>query len=312
MKFLNIFITLIIGGVFILSDLACNNSSDKKSAFESETPVSGKISIALDKAFSQIFENEKLIFENNYRNASINLIEETESKALQDLLDGKVRIAILTHKLSNDEINYLTKKDLTPIHFLSLYDAVVMIININNKDSLLTQKQIEQIFKGEITEWSQIDAKNKSGAINIIFDESGSSAARYFKEKFSIREFPENFFALKNKKELVEYVNTHINAIGVAGYSLLTDEMDSLEKKYAAIAVTDSAGNFHLPTSKNIRWGFYPYRREVYIACAEGYPGLGTGFANFVMSDVGQTIIHRQGFVPAKQLLRLIELKKEY
>jgi phosphate transport system substrate-binding protein len=52
--------------------------------------------------------------------------------------------------------------------------------------------------------------------------------------------------------------------------------------------------------------------RDVYAIITEGRLGLGTGFANFIMNEQGQLIVHHFGLVAAKQPVRVIELKKEF
>src|SRR5690606_33198412 len=66
---------------------------------------------------------------------------------------------------------------------------------------------------------------------------------------------------------------------------------------------------FYRPDQKNLISGIYPFLRNVYIINCEGRDGLGTGFANWLMSPRGQLIVLRSGLGPHKMMSRDFNLK---
>ena len=68
---------------------------------------------------------------------------------------------------------------------------------------------------------------------------------------------------------------------------------------------------FYTPKQINLINGIYPFLRNVYIIDCEGRDGLGTGFANWLMSPRGQLIVLRSGLGPHKIVPREFNLKNK-
>ncbi len=282
--------------------MSCNgNTNDNKKIIVGDTPNSGEISIAVDESFLPLLQDEVAIFENENLNSKINLTTLAESKGVQDFLDKKYRAVITTRKLTEDEINYGKQNDLNPLHFIIAFDAVVVIVNKENQDSIYSVDEINKIFQGK-----------PSKEISVVFNSNGAGEIQFFKNLYQLKSLPANFFATNNLAELTQYVSSHKSAFGVIGLNNLLYNSDSLTEKVKVVSILNSNGNKYSPTETNIRSGYYPFRREVYIVCGESWPGLGTGFAKFMTTDIGQTIIKRAGLIPARLSLRMIEVKKDF
>lgn len=267
-----------------------------------DTPNSGIISISVDESLLSLLKDEVQIFENENPNAKIELVVQPESKGIQEFLENKNRAIITTRKLTEDEINFGKQNNLEPLHFFIAYDAVVFIVNGEIADSIYSVTLISDLLKG-----------NSSTDKTVVFDNNGSGEVQYIKNKFGLQKLPANFFATNGFSELVDYVASHKNSIGVISNNNLLNDTDSvLQQNVRVISVRGNDGITYFPSDSNIRSGNYPFRREVYIACGESWPGLGTGFAKFMITDIGQTIIKRSGLIPARQAMRNIELKKDF
>jgi ABC-type phosphate transport system substrate-binding protein len=62
------------------------------------------------------------------------------------------------------------------------------------------------------------------------------------------------------------------------------------------------------PTSDGIAGGEYPLYHHLYAACRVGAGARAAGFASFVHGEAGQTLIRREGFLPAREIAREIQL----
>jgi phosphate transport system substrate-binding protein len=69
-------------------------------------------------------------------------------------------------------------------------------------------------------------------------------------------------------------------------------------EKIKFMAVKDKKGKYQLPTQSNLKTGSYPLIRDLYLIDCQGKAGLGTGFAAFLASDIGQRIILKAGLAP--------------
>ena len=287
--------------IIFISCLNENSGTEKENT--GDTPNSGAISFGVDESLFPLLNEEKEIFENENPKAVIELKIVPESFCIDSFLEKKFRAIISTRKLTEEETAIAKQNDLNPLHYLIAFDGLAFIVNKKNADSVLSASQIDDILKSQ---WE--------GDIEVVFDNNGAGEIDFIKNKYGLgTKLPGNYFATNGFTELINYVSTHTNAFGVIGANKLIYESDSVSgKNFQIVAVLDTGEKKYLPTELNIRNGQYPFRREVYILCGEGWSGLGTGFAKFVTTDIGQTIIKRAGLTPARQAMRMIEIKKSY
>jgi len=294
--------------------IACNNSPNR----EDDTPVSGTINISVDESYQPFISQEANVFTNIYHEAHININYVDEQSALNDLLSNKARLIILNRELTENESDVLKQYGIIPRVTKIAIDAVALIVNNNNPDSILTIKELKKIVTGETRTWQQVSKKQMSDSIVVVFDHSNSSNARLLKEKFmGTITFPDNVFAVKTNKEVIEYVSMNKSAIGAIGVNWLSDWSDSFTNSFldkvrvVSLASSDSGvteHEYYKPYQAYIALKKYPLLRNVYIISREMKTGLGTGFASFVAGDSGQRIVRRAGLLPATMPVRLIKV----
>jgi phosphate transport system substrate-binding protein len=89
-------------------------------------------------------------------------------------------------------------------------------------------------------------------------------------------------------------------------------DMQAYVDKVNILSVKSPTGdNFYSPSQNNIAEGKYPLARDLYIINAQGYSGLGMGFASFVAGDIGQRIILKSGLLPVRIPGRKINIRNE-
>lgn len=64
------------------------------------------------------------------------------------------------------------------------------------------------------------------------------------------------------------------------------------------------------PTQAEIAAGEYPLYHHLYASCRLGGGAQAAAFVTFVQSEKGQTLIRREGFLPAREIAREIELSQ--
>ena len=322
MKTLKINRTIFINSIFLLLLIfACNPYA----GLQEETTTRGKIKIGVDESMYLLSEAELYTFQSIYTNAHITPIYKPEQDLMDELLNDSLRkkdslrIFITTRQLTKNEESYLNGKYIYPVTSPIAYDAVAFIVNLKSKDTLLKYNVIENIFKGKIKYWNEIDKNNNSGKINVVFDNLKSSNVRYIKETFKIDSFPKNCFVATKNEEVINYVEKNSNAIGVIGVNWISDTQDSLTRNFLnrikVVAVTptyDPEGeDYYKPYQAYVANKSYPFTRVVYIINRESFTGLGSGFTAFVSGDQGQRIVRRMGMVPATMPVRIVKLTKK-
>ena len=177
------------------------------------------------------------------------------------------------------------------------YDALALVTNKNNKDTLLTYNTVKNIFLGKIKKWKEINPKSKLGDIRVIFDNNKSGNIRYFKELFEIKDsLTGNFFAVNSNAEVIDFVSRNPDALGIVSVNWISDKDDSLSmsfiNKVNVIAVSQqfiNDGSYYRPHQGFIYDKSYPFVREIYLISRETFAGLGSGFINWACAEQGQT-----------------------
>jgi phosphate transport system substrate-binding protein len=284
-----------------------------------ETPTSGNIKISVDESYSLIMDTQISTFEAIYNYAVINAAYKNEVDCFTDLLNDSARVIVVNRNLTAAEEQKLNSQQIIPKTTKVAYDALAIIINKENKDTIYTYEQIEDIFKGKISKWTSINPASKNGDINVVFDNNKSGNPRYFKEKFKLNsKFPEYCYAVNSNEEVINYVEKNLGAIGIISVNWISDTQDTVSerflKKIKIAAVSDEGnidGPFLKPYQAYIADGSYPFVRDVNMISREYFNGLGTGFVSFVAGEKGQRIILKSGLVPATMPIRLVQIKKD-
>jgi len=275
-----------------------------------DTWLTGSAKFAADESFQPIVDQEEYVFKALNTKANPEIIYRPENEVVRLLLSDSVRVAILSRGLDSDEMRVLKARNLTPAVSRFAIDAVVLIVNKVSNDTTITVSVIKKMLNGQ--------AKTDK---NIVFDNPNSSLVRYLKDFSGNKEFKQkNIFALKSNKEVIKYVSTHPDAIGITGFSWL-DDPDSDYKnavdnvKIVAVKDEDNkeyATQYFKPSQTSLSLKQYPLSRSLFIVNCTDRMGLGTGFANFMTSDRGQRIIMESGLLPDNIPEREITIKKSF
>ena len=308
-----VFITLIVA--FLIS--FCSHNA----ANYGESPTTGNIKISVDETFKNIIIDEINVFEKIYVYSHFNPLFKSETQTFNDLLKDSVRLIVATRKLTSDERKFFDDKKIYPKETLIAVDGVALIVNNENKDTLISIKNLKKILLGEVKTWKELNSKSKLEDIKVVFDNTNSSTVRYVIDSVThSNKLASNLSALKYNADVVEFVSKNSNTIGVIGVSWVSDRSDSISRSFlkkvkvmsvskADIATTD---NSYQPYQAYIAKKLYPLRRNVYVIECDPKNGLAGGFAAFLASDRGQRIILKAGILPATQPLRIVNVNNNY
>jgi phosphate transport system substrate-binding protein len=284
-----------------------------------ETPTQGDIRIIADESFQPLVDAEVYTFTHIYVNAHVKASYKPEFDVINDFMHDSVQVIVTSKRLTDDQIQYLRDTAIIARTITFAYDALALVTNRKNIDSLLTYKNIRDIFVGSITDWKDIDKKSRLGKINVVFDNTKSGNIRYFKELFEIKNnLQENFYALNSNSEVIDYVSRNPNAIGVVSVKWISDKNDatsmSFLKKVIVVGVTQqysTDNSYYRPYQGFIYDKSYPFVREIFLISRETFKGLGSGFIQWSTAEQGQRIVLKSGLVPATMPIRLVQIKHQ-
>jgi phosphate transport system substrate-binding protein len=282
---------------------------------DEETMLSGHLKIGVDNSYEPMMKSQIDVYQALNKYADINATYQPESKVFELLLSDSIQAAIVCRPLRGDELKYFQSINRKPESTRIAVDAVVLAVNKSQRDTVITMEQLERIFKGQDTLWSQVIPGSKLGPIRIVFDNSGSCNARTVMDKFKLTSLPRTCYSLQTNEAVLDYVNENLGSIGMVSFSWIADEEDSLAKanraKIKTMAIVNPDNNYgelpRMPHQGYIYDKSYPLTRDVYYIRTGLRGTLGTGFANHLIGDRGQLIIHKMGMVATHTQVRIIQ-----
>jgi phosphate transport system substrate-binding protein len=258
--------------------------------------ITGTANFTADESFSPIIDEELYIFKASFTEANPVITYKPEADVVGDLMNDKTRVIILSRTLDTAEMGVLKRRSLTADVNKFAIDAVTLIVNQASNDTTISVGEIKKMLNGQ-------SATDKS----IVFDNPNSSLVRYLKSLSGSKELKQkNIYALSSSKEVIKYVSTHPNSIGITGFSWLNDPdkdyADAVDK-VKIVGVKDessktSPNEYFKPSQNTLVQHTYPLSRSLYIIDCTGRKGLGAGFASFLASERGQRIILKSGLLP--------------
>ena len=278
--------------VACLSLTACGEDPDALT----DTPNSGTIDIAVDETYKPVIEQQLHVFDSSNPDAHINVHYKSEAECIKDYLAGKVRLILVTRELTEEEIKYCTSRNIVPSSLALARDAVAVIVNKQNADSMLGIAQLRGILTGQYKD-----------PYNVVFDNGGSSTLRFIQDSI-LKGTPlgKNVFAASGNDSVVNYVAQNPKGIGLVGLSYVSSDTDVnntgafISKVTVAHLFNDSTREYLQPYQAYIALRSYPLSRNLYYIKNETHQGLGTGFANFLTRDRGQLIFHHAHLFPLR------------
>ena len=268
---------------------------------------------AADESLSPIIDEELDIFHMKSKRDSIYPLYISEQEAVEKLMNKEVLLVFTTRRLTPSEEATLKQQQYKPRCVALAYDALALIVNKANPDTLINVDNFRKIMTGEVTKWKEIYPDSKLGDIRVAFDNPKSSTIRYVADSIMQGQTVKtdgNVRAAMTSAEVVEYVETHENAIGVVGSIWLNDQRDTTNLTYnrqiTVMKVGRSADvtkeNTYKPSQWNIAYNYYPFIRTIYAICIDPRSqGVPRAFTNFCwLPNPGQLIFFNAGLFPAR------------
>ena len=286
---------------------SCHN---KPKNGRTDTYSSGTMTFVSDESFSPIIEEAREVFEHTYPKATIKPIYTNELDGINMLMERKVWLTVASKRLRESQIKNLKDRKYVARCIPIAYDGLALIVNNENPDTCISIKDIKRVLVGEVTKWSEVYPNSKLGDFDVVFDNAKSSTVHFCIDSI-LGGKPINspkVEAVKKSAEVINYVSSHKNAIGIIGSNWLNDVRDSTNVTFkknirvVSVSILDEATpmNSWKPYQFYIYNGNYPLVRTIYAICTDPRQGLPWGFCNFLQSPIGQKIFFKAGLLPAR------------
>ncbi len=258
-------------------------------------------------------------FAKQYPNVKIQIEGKGSTTAPPALIAGAAQLGPMSRPMKASETDAFEKKyGYKPTAIAVALDALGVYVNKDNPIKSLSIEQVDAIFsstracgaKANVNSWADLGLTGEwAKPISLYGRNSASGTYGYFKEnalckgdyKSSVKEQP-------GSATVVEGVTNDRFGVGYSGMGYKTAGVRLLP--LAPVGSTQ----VYEPSSDNVYAGTYPLSRYlyVYVNKAPGQPldPLVKQFLLYVLSQEGQQVVVKDGFIPLVQDIVDVEIRK--
>lgn len=311
---MNTLLRIVTSLTFVTGLLACGGRETTQ-----DTASTGEVAIAIDESLRPVMEAEEMAFEASNKYAKITSLYIPQLTAIELLLNDSVRVAVVTREMNARERKILAEQKFQYRSVKVAIDAVALITNQANPDTLIRTDELRDILLGKRSRWSEVGINGGSGRISMVFDNNSSSNLSHLLDTLGVATASNApVFAVKSNEEVLDFVKKNPNALGVIGINWISDADDPKTPRFMegirVMAVTRNpnakperdAEEYYQPFQYNLALNRYPLSRNVVMISKDARQGLATSYINYVASDRGQRIVLKAGLLPATQIIRLV------
>lgn len=245
-------------------------------------PGEGQQSITVNGSTSvqPLAEELAKAFKANNPNVKIDIQGGGSGVGIKSANDGIVDIGMSSRDLKTEEK--------TLQEFKIAIDGIAVVVNPANNAANLTMEQIQKIYTGEITDWSQVGGA--AGKITVVTREEGSGTRGAFIELTGVE-------AKEGDKKVDKTTATAITQ-GSTGAVMTTVASDPNAIGYASFGAAEENTNVKMisvdgvaTSADNIYAGTYKISRPFLMLTKEAPTGAVKDFIDFILSAEGQEVV---------------------
>jgi phosphate transport system substrate-binding protein len=225
-------------------------------------------------------------FKASHPGTTFDIAAEGSTTGIAALIDGTAQIGMSSRRAKPAEMSTASSKNVHMKPTIVAYDGIAVIVNSANSIKSLTKKQVEQIFTGEVSDWSAVGGS--AGKISIYTRNTSSGTYSDFKElAMKKRDYAGGSQKMAGNEQIAAEVGKNPNGVG-----------------YVGLAYTKAGGvkvmpiDAVLPSVQSVHAKTYPYARPTFYYMNGQPSGLAKQFLDFTISGAGQKIVQQVGFVP--------------
>ncbi|MBA2743566.1 MAG: phosphate ABC transporter substrate-binding protein [Chthoniobacterales bacterium] len=217
---------------------------------------------------------------------TFDIAAEGSTTGIAAITDGTAQIGMSSRRAKPAEVSAASGKGVNMKPTIVAYDGIAVIVNQGNPIKGLSKKQVEQIFTGEVTDWSAVGGAG--GKISIYTRNTSSGTYSDFKElAMKKRDYAGGSQKMAGNEQIAAEVGKNANGIGYVG--LAYDKAPGIK----AVAIDGVMSSVQTVQNKT-----YPYARPTFYYTNGEPSGLAKQFLDFTIGSVGQKIVAQTGFVP--------------
>jgi phosphate transport system substrate-binding protein len=227
------------------------------------------------------------------RNAGVvfEIAAEGSTTGIAAITDGTADIGMSSRRARPTEVSAALAKGVSMKPMIVSFDAMAVIVNENNPVTKLNLRQVEQIFAGDVKDWSAVGGT--AGAFSIYTRNTSSGTYQDWKDlAMKKRDYASSSQKMAGNEQIAAEVGKNPSGIGYVGIAYI----NAPGVKVVGIVVKD--GKTVMPAAETVHDKSYPYARPNFFYTNGEPTGLAAQFIEYLLSAEGQDIVAKSGFVP--------------
>ena len=208
------------------------------------------------------------------------------------LLDNTTDIAMASRPIKFSEKMKIKSAGEDVAEIVVAYDALAVVAHPSNPVKQLTRQQLEDIFRGKITNWKQVGGDDRK--IVVYSRETSSGTYEFFKESvLKNKNYMASSLSMPATGAIIQLVSQTKGAIGYVGLAYVSPRVKTLSVSY-------DGKHYAAPTVENATNKTYPIVRPLYYYYNVKKKAEIDPLVQYILSPDGQDIIKKSGYIPVK------------
>lgn len=275
--------------------------------YQKANGISGNLSSIGSDTLANMLTLWAEAFKRIYPNVNVQVQAAGSSTAPPALIEGTAQLGPMSRKMKEGEIDAFEKRyGYKPVAIPVAIDALAVFVHKDNPIKGLTMQQLDDIFSSTlrcggtkpIRSWGELGLGNSwaRADLQLFGRNSVSGTYGYFKEHVLCRgDFRNTVNEQPGSASVVQAISASLNSIGYSGIGYVTSGVRALPLSVDGKTYID-------PSEANAVNGRYPLSRYlfIYVNKRPNQPlePMTLEFIKLVLSQQGQRIVERDGYVP--------------
>ncbi|HKI05582.1 MAG TPA: phosphate ABC transporter substrate-binding protein [Thermoanaerobaculia bacterium] len=288
-------------------------------SYSKTSGVSGNLSSVGSDTLNNLMTLWAEGYKREYPNVRIQIEGKGSTTAPPALIQGTSQLGPMSRQMKAEEIDAFEKKyGYKPTAIRVAVDGLAVFVNKDNPVKCLSMQQVDAIFsKGRscggkgVANWGQAgvaEAGWASQPFSLYGRNSASGTYGYFKEHALCKgDYKDTVKEQPGSASVVQGVSEDKFAIGYSGVGYKTSGV-------RAVPISAKAGGCVDDSPENILSGKYPLARFLYVyvnkAPNKPFDPMVREFVKYVLSQQGQQVVVKDGFIPLPNKVIQEELAK--
>ncbi|MBX3043096.1 MAG: phosphate ABC transporter substrate-binding protein [Candidatus Kapabacteria bacterium] len=316
---------IILSGVIFTSNIIKAENIEVDDAipkYKKTSGISGNLSSIGSDSMNNLLTLWLEGFQKFYPNVRIQIEGKGSSTAPPALISGTAQLGPMSRPMKKEEIDKFEKKfGYKPTEIRVAIDALAIYVNKDNPLESISIDKVDAIFsktrrggfRSNISKWGELGLKGdywSNRPISIYGRNSASGTYGFFKEHALFKgDFKDNVKEQPGSASVVQGISYDKYAIGYSGIGYRTSGVKTLpiSKRYNS--------ELEEPSYQNVLKGKYPLSRFMFIyinkAPNKTLDPLVKEFLSFILSNEGQSIVVKDGFLPMTAKIIYDEINKK-